>query len=71
MKTYWTRRFTNHDDASFKHFDEIHFKNGYTKDSPFMRVEFLGFAKTKRIDYEPYYVLKLGKILEAKNVREK
>jgi hypothetical protein len=55
IKPYWTTRLLN------KEFDEIHFKNGYGKNSPFMRVEF----KELRIE-KGKYALKLGNILEVK-----
>ena len=35
-KPYWCRR------LSGKTFDEVHFRNGYGKDKPFMRLECLG-----------------------------
>lgn len=61
IKRYWVRRLYN------KHFyvrtfDEVHFRNGYRKDSPFMRVEFKGTIQRK-----DKFVIKLGKILEIKN----
>jgi len=56
IKPYWTIRLLN------KEFDEIHFKNGYNKDSPFMRVEWKGMnVENNR------YVIILGEILEIKN----
>lgn len=56
IKPYWTKRLVG------KSFDEIHFKNGYNKNSPFMRVEWKGMKKEK-----DKYVIFLGKILEVKN----
>ena len=59
---YWERRLTNGFIA--KHFDEIHFRNGYNLDRPFMRVECRGF----HLDiYNNQFVIRLGKILEIKN----
>lgn len=49
---YWQKRIEN------RQYDEINFRNGYRKDAPFVRVEYLGYKKRK------YYELKLGKILE-------
>lgn len=55
IKTYWTKRLEN------KQFDEIHFKNGYSKNAPFMRIKLNKIIKNKE------YELHLGKILEIKN----
>ena len=60
-KTYWINRLLRKDK---KMFDEIYFKNGYKKDSPFMRVECKGIDL--RVD-DNIFVIKLGKILETKN----
>lgn len=72
VKPYWTKRLT--DGLAFKKFDEIHFKNGYRKDSPFMRVEHecswtidVPKSASSGIKASKVYVLKLGKILEIKN----
>ena len=56
IKPYWTKRLEG------KTFDEIWFKNGYGKNSPFMRIECLRIGKGQN-----YYVIKLGKILEVRN----
>lgn len=61
IKKYWVRRLYNHY-YYVKTFDEIHFRNGYRKDSPFMRVEFKGTIQRRN-----KFVIKLGKILEIKN----
>lgn len=53
-KPYWIKRLVG------RHYDEVHFKNGYAKNAPFMRVECLGI-----VDGEPI-VIKLGKVLEVK-----
>jgi len=55
-KDYWKTRLEN------REYDEIYFKNGYSKDAPFMRIEYEGL----RIE-ENRYVILLGKILEVKN----
>jgi len=55
IKPYWTKRLLG------KSFDEIYFKNGYSKNAPFMRVEFKGMEKRDK------YVISLGKVLEIKN----
>jgi hypothetical protein len=55
VKPYWTARIEN------KEYDEIHFRNGYSKDCPFMRVEYKGYTKRNN-----NYEIHLGKILEIK-----
>lgn len=50
-----------------KRFDEVHFRNGYRKDSPWMRVKCDGItanACTNRFE------IHLGAVLEIKNWRE-
>ena len=54
-KPYWEKRLEG------KVFDEIHFKNGYAKDAPFMRVEWKGCVLKEE------YEIKLGRVLEIKN----
>jgi len=54
IKPYWTKRLEG------KTFDVIVFKNGYSKTSPTMRVEWLGMDKG-----EALYSIKLGKILDV------
>ena len=47
-------------------YDEIHFRNGYRKDSPFMRVEFkgmdIGIWEKKKV-----FIIHIGEILEIRN----
>lgn len=66
IKPYWNSRFRkiiSHNAEEYIQFDEIHFRNGYSKHSPFMRVEWKGFY----VDIKKnLYVIKLGKILELK-----
>jgi len=57
IKLYWTKRLFNN--GKPKKFDEILFRNGYSKNSPKMRVEFLGI----RIENGKYNIL-LGKVLK-------
>ena len=70
IKPYWNKRLTdeipNNDLILRKQFDEIHFKNGYSKDAPFMRVEWLGMG-TDIFEEKDCYAIHLGKILEIKN----
>lgn len=62
---YWRERILG------KYFDEVHFRNGYHKDSPFMRVEFE--RAILQCFHQPGHVLDceirifLGKVLEIKN----
>jgi len=55
IKPYWTKRLVG------KTFDEIHFRNGYSKNAPFMRVEWKNMKKEKN-----KYAIILGKVLEIK-----
>jgi len=57
IKPYWTKRLLGKD------FDEIYFKNGYSKNAPFMRVEWKGLTKENG-----EYAIILGKVLEIKNI---
>ena len=57
-KTYWIKRLRG------RVYDEIHFRNGYRVDSPFMRVEWKGVTC---VAYR--YIIKLGRISEIKNRR--
>jgi hypothetical protein len=59
IKPYWTKRLFA--DGKQKKYDYIIFKNGYSKNAPEMKVEFLG-VKIK----EKYEII-LGKVLEKKN----
>ena len=58
IKPYWTKRLEG------KTFDEIRFRNGYSKDAPTMRVEWLGVTKG-----DTHYIIKLGRVLEIRNNR--
>ena len=55
IKPFFTKRLEG------KIFDEIHFRNGYAKNAPFMRVEWKGMTKKNN-----QYVIQLGKVLEIK-----
>ena len=61
IKPYWTKRLFN-EDGTQKMYDFIMFRNGYSKDAPEMKVEFLGIRQKE--DYE----ILLGKVLEKKNI---
>lgn len=85
MTTYWYKRLSNidvpvdHPDRFLK-FDEIHFRNGYRPDSPFMRVKHIktDITPPKLITYPngvklhlkgSCYEIFLGDILEIKNYK--
>ncbi|MFW5705163.1 MAG: ASCH domain-containing protein [Nanoarchaeota archaeon] len=55
IKPYWTKRLVG------TIYDEVHFRNGYQKNAPFMRVRFEKLTVSKE------YEIHLGKILEIKN----
>lgn len=57
LKPYWEARLEN------RAYDEVHFRNGYARGAPFMRVECKGIKKEKT-----RYVISLGKILELKTI---
>jgi hypothetical protein len=46
-------------------YSEVHFRNGYAVNAPFMRVECLGHGK----DRPNRFAIRLGKVLETKNYR--
>jgi len=59
IKPYWAKRIEN------RNYDEIHFRNGYRKGTPFMRVVYRGWKfgtwQGKRV-----YALQLGPVLEVR-----
>ena len=64
IKPYWNKRL-------FKNglpieFDEVHFRNGYKKNNPFMRIGWVGI-RHELIKGKNVYAILLGKILEIKN----
>lgn len=63
VKPHWNTRLDN------KQYNEIHFKNGYSKLSPFMRVECKRISKRKVPEFNNiiYYCIDLGKVLEVKS----
>ena len=54
---FWVRRLED------RTYDEIQFRNGYNKDAPTMRVEWLGISMCE-FDGQECYVISLGRILE-------
>ena len=53
-KPYWIKRIEG------RKYTEIHFRNGYQKNAPFMRVQYLGYRVRGCL-----YVLKLGRVIEV------
>jgi hypothetical protein len=83
-KAYWVRRLTEEFDLRngtirFRHFDEIIFRNGYSKTAPTIRIGFLGIRYLlSRHSFneslaptisEPFFEIQLGKILGTKNIK--
>ena len=56
---YWSKRLEG------RHYDVIQFRNGYAKVAPTMVVEYKGIVVD---DLYGRYAIKLGNILESKNV---
>lgn len=71
FKKYWMKRFGYPHIPKYPDYDEVHFRNGYSKNSAFMRVEYKGMIITggTNVDYlednKLYYEIKLGKVLEV------
>jgi hypothetical protein len=61
---YWEKRFLDNGEPVI--FDEIHFKNGYNRGRPWMRVEWKGLV-VRPIETTPIYIIQLGRVLEIKN----
>lgn len=64
MKAYWFKRFYEKD-GKVKTFDEVHFRNGYSRFAPFMRVEWKGLSISKESPLGPHlaYAIQLGAVL--------
>ena len=66
IKPYWTKRLADRD------YDAILFRNGYSKDSPRLLIEYKGFYECLgniewgAPEWESVYILKLGNILNEK-----
>ncbi len=61
-KPFWKKRLEG------RTYDEIHFRNGYATDAPFMRVEFRGVRKQSGPDGK-HYAIRLGRVFGFKNYR--
>lgn len=68
VKPFWTKRFIANGGVII--YDEIHFRNGYAKNAPWMRAEWGGLADayfSPLGDDKHVYDIGIGKILEIKN----
>ena len=70
LKDYWKKRLQIGERRDrYKFFDIVEFRNGYSPDSPVIRLEFVrtamgwGHAEHGAPDY-PVYIIHLGKIIE-------
>lgn len=62
IKPYWTIRLLDPKTGDFRKFSHIIFRNGYSKNSREMKVEFKGI-KFGEFEGKKVYVIKLGRIL--------
>lgn len=62
FKSYWIPRLLN------RTFDQVHFRNGYRPDSPFMRVVYLDTQFVMNEDGRVCFAIGLGDVLEVKNI---
>lgn len=60
---HWRSRLLD-TNGNFKHFDEIHIVNGYSKDSPRAIVEFSGIAPTINDGGKEGFEIRLGRVKE-------
>lgn len=71
---YWAARLLV-DGEMFRVFDEIHFRNGYAKAAPWMRVTWKGCRYMAGSGHKeapgPVYAIALGRVLEIKNWKPK
>lgn len=68
IKPYWIARFFK-DEEFLIQYDEINFRNGYSKNCPFMRVEWDGLYIAE-FEGNKCYQICLGNILEIKNWKQ-
>lgn len=62
-KPYWIARLLD------REFDEIHFRNGFRADAPFLRVVYDSTHLIERVkEGEYFFVIMLGAVLEVKNI---
>ena len=74
-KPYWVKRLFHGMDNQPNEFDELHFRNGYSKNAPYMRIKCEGLMLTSKEQCNPLHnekltdmviVIELGEILELK-----
>jgi len=74
-KPYWEKRLLHGVDGVPNEYDEVHFRNGYAKNAPFMRVKCKGIALTSKKRFtakhgeelaESVIVIFLGAVLELR-----
>jgi hypothetical protein len=63
-KAYWRKRLVG------IAYEEVHFRNGYATDAPFMRVEWRGL-RMYGTGRSRKFGIKLGRILEVRNYRKR
>lgn len=72
---YWEKRLLHGEDGTPNEYDEVHFRNGYRKESPFMRVECKWLSLTGKKWFKPDHgeelaesviVIRLGRVLELR-----
>ena len=72
VKEFWKKRFFERNliysgnSLMVKRFDVIYFRNGYKKDSPFMKVEWKGLG-LEEFEGKECFAIQLGKVLEVLN----
>lgn len=70
LKPYWFKRLKLQ--VGYRDFESVLFRNGYRKDSPKIRVEFLGTHQGRaKAEWSGgatgcFYVIKLGKLLKGR-----
>ena len=68
LKDYWWSRLFDYNTGKFYKFNVVEFRNGYSKNSPKIRVECLGIMTGKALPQwsdnykEDVFVIKLGQI---------
>ncbi len=76
VNDYWRARLIHKNYTDYKDFDEIHFRNGYKKKAPFMRIRWVGVSAINSEYHKPengeklkgmQFTIFLGEILEIKN----
>ncbi len=63
IKPHWTRLLLG------REYSEIHFRNGYARNAPWMRVECLGLRIGEWRE-KAVYIIRLGRILDSGNLRD-